>query len=257
MALTYGIVWADFGSEKTESETAEHALGTKMILPDGRTYYYAQCASGAAITTAGMIVDGAALIAAHDMDLTLILAHSVGDNTISLEVPTTDLTKNQYKDGYLVFNDEAGEGEVYRIVSHPAHDASVDNTVIITIEDPGIRTALTTSTEAQLVYNPYTGIKIIDGDGTQTTGPLGVTTIPVTASYYCWIQTSGISSVAVSGTTALTLGDAIEVSQVGSQDGMATLGDSSGATDLLRIGTAMGVASVSGDKGLVMLSIRP
>ena len=27
MALTYGIVWADFGSEKTESETAEHALG--------------------------------------------------------------------------------------------------------------------------------------------------------------------------------------------------------------------------------------
>ena len=30
-----------------------------------------------------------------------------------------------------------------------------------------------------------------------------------------------------------------------------------GTDNLFRIGTAMGVASVSGDKGLVMLSIRP
>ena len=156
-----------------------------------------------------------------------------------------------------MFNDGAGEGEVYRIKSHPAHDASVDATVIFTLDEPdGIRTALTTDTKVQLVYNPYTAVKLIDGDGTQTTGPLGVTTIPVTASYYCWIQTSGIASVAVSGTTALTLGDSVEVSQVSSQDGMATLQDSSGATDYISIGTSIGVASVSTDKGLVMLSIR-
>ena len=95
MALTYGIVWADFGAEKTETASAEHALGTKMVLPDGRTFYYAKNSS-AAISSGGMIVDGIAAVAAHDMDLTLILAHSVGDNTISLEVPTTDLTKDQY-----------------------------------------------------------------------------------------------------------------------------------------------------------------
>ena len=46
------------------------------------------------------------------------------------------------------------------------------------------------------------------------------------------------------------------MSQVSAQSGMATLHDSSGATDLMPIGTAMGVASISGDKGLVMLSIR-
>ena len=246
-----------YGMEKVETSSQKQKLGTRGVLPDGRVFYYAK-EDGTGIASAGFIVDGVGLVAAHDMDCTATAAHSVGDTTISIEVPTTDLTKNQYADGYLVFNDDGGEGEVYRIKSHPAHDASDDNTVIITIDEPdGIRTALTTSTEAQLVYNPYTNVKIIDGDGTQTTGPLGVTTIPVTASYYCWIQTSGLSSVAVSATTIMVLGDAIEVSQVSGQSGTATLHDSSGATDLMPIGTSMGVASIAGDKGLVMLSIRP
>ena len=254
MALTYGIVWADFGAEKKETAAAEHALGTKMVLPDGRTFYYAKNSS-AAITTGGMIVDGIAAVAAHDMDVPPTAAQSVGDNTISLEVPTTDLTENQYKDGYLIFNDADGEGEVYRIVSHPAHDASDDNTVIITIEDEGIQTAITTSTEAQLIYNPYTDVKITDGDGTMSTGPLGVTTIPVTASYYCWIQTSGIASVAI-GAQVGVLGDGLSVSQESGESGMAERADYSDESDLRIIGTAMSVASVNTDKQVCMLDIR-
>ena len=202
-----------------------------------------------------MIVDGIAAVAAHDMDLTLILAHSVGDNTISLEVPTTDLTKDQYKDGYLIFNDYGGEGEVYRIVSHPAHDASADNTVIITIEDEGIQTALTTSSEAQLIYNPYTDVKLIDGDGTMTTGPLGVTTIPLTASYYCWLQTSGIASVGIGAQVGI-LGDGLSVSQESGESGLAERADYSDESDLRIIGTAMSVASINTDKQVCMLDIR-
>jgi len=254
MALTYGIVWADFGAEKTETASAEHALGTKMVLPDGRTFYYAKNSS-AAITSAGMIVDGIAAVAAHDMDVPPTAAQSVGDNTVSLEVPTTDLTKDQYKDGYLIFNDADGEGEVYRIVSHPAHDASDDATVIITIEDEGLQTAITTSTEAQLIYNPYTDVKLIDGDGTMTTGPLGVTTIPVTASYYCWLQTSGIASVAI-GAQVGVLGDGLSVSQESGESGLAERADYSDESDLRIIGTAMSVASVNTDKQVCMLDIR-
>ena len=254
MALTYGIVWADFGAEKKETASAEHALGTKMVLPDGRTFYYAKNSS-AAITSGGMIVDGIAAVAAHDMDVPPTAAQSVGDNTVSLEVPTTDLTKDQYKDGYLIFNDADGEGEVYRIVSHPAHDASDDNTVIITIEDEGLQTAITTSTEAQLIYNPYTDVKLIDGDGTMTTGPLGVTTIPVTASYYCWLQTSGIASVAI-GAQVGVLGDGLSVSQESGESGLAERADYSDESDLRIIGTAMSVASINTDKQVCMLDIR-
>ena len=254
MALTYGIVWADFGAEKKETASAEHALGTKMVLPDGRTFYYAKNSS-AAITSGGMIVDGIAAVAAHDMDVPPTAAQSVGDNTVSLEVPTTDLTKDQYKDGYLIFNDADGEGEVYRIVSHPAHDASDDNTVIITIEDEGLQTAITPSTEAQLSYNPYTNVKLIDGDGTMTTGPLGVTTIPVTASYYCWLQTSGIASVAIGAQVGI-LGDGLSVSQESGESGLAERADYSDESDLRIIGTAMSVASVNTDKQVCMLDIR-
>jgi hypothetical protein len=78
----------------------------------------------------------------------------------------------------------------------------------------------------------------------------------MTASYYGWIQTSGISSVLVSGTTVLIVGDGIAVSQVSGQSGAATLFDTSGATDQVSIGTAIGVASIAADFGLVMLDIR-
>ena len=247
----------DFGEEKKESAAAigNLSLGTRGVTPDGRVFYYAKNSS-AAITTAGMIVDGIAAVAAHDMDVAATAAHSVGDTTISIEVPTTDLTKDQYKDGYLVCNDGPGEGEVYRIASHPAHDASDDNTVIFTIVDPGgIRTALTTATEAQLVYNPYTDVKLIDGDGTMTTGALGVTTIPVTASYYCWLQTAGIGSVALGAVVGI-VGDGLQVSQASGESGRAELYDLSGEDDVQSIGTAIGIPSVDTDKQLCLLTIR-
>ena len=247
----------DFGDEKKESSAAigNLSLGTRGVTPDGRVFYYAKNSS-AAITTAGFIVDGIAAVAAHDMDVAATAAHSVGDTTISIEVPTTDLTANQYADGYLVCNAGPGEGEVYRIKSHPAHDASDDNTVIITIADPGgIRPALTTASLFGLVYNPYTDVKLIDGDGTMTTGALGVTTIPVTASYYCWLQTAGIGSVALGAVVGI-VGDGLQVSQASGESGRAELYDLSGEDDVQSIGTAIGIPSVDTDKQLCLLTIR-
>ena len=192
-------IFLSYGQEKVETSGRKQKLGTRATTPDGKVFYYARNGS-AAITTAGMIVDAAAAfaVAAHDMDVPVTAATAVGSTTISLEVPTTDLTLNQYADGYLMFNDGPGEGEVYRIKSHPAHDASDDATAVFTLDEPdGIRTALTTASLAGLLVSPYSAVKLIDGDGTMETGALGVTTIPVTASYYCWIQTAGIGSVAV------------------------------------------------------------
>jgi len=245
-----------YGMEKIETSDKRHKLGTRASTPDGRVFYYAKV--GIAISTAGMIVDAATTFteANHDMDLTLILAHSAGDTTISLEVPTTDLTKDRYADGYLMFNDGPGEGEVYRIKGHPAHDASDDNTVIFTLDEPdGIRTALTTATEAQIIENPYGGVKIIDGDGTMESGALGVTVIPMTAAYYGWIQTAGIGSVAI-GAAVAVVGDAIQASQASGEDGRAELYDLSGEDDVQSIGTAIVIPSVDTDKQACLLTIR-
>ena len=245
-----------YGMEKAETSDQRHKLGTRGTTPDGRVFYYAKNGSSA-ITTAGMIVDaGTALtVNAHDMDVPAN-ANSAGATALSVEVPTTDLTKDQYKDGYIIFNDGPGEGEVYRIKSHPAHDASDDNTVTITIDEPdGIRTALTTSSLFGLLVNPYSAVKIMDGDGTMETGPLGVTTIPVTASYYCWIQTAGIGSVAIGAVVGI-VGDGLQISQASGEDGRAELYDLSGEDDIQSIGTAIGIPSVDTDKQMCLLTIR-
>jgi hypothetical protein len=260
MAFTYGTVWGDWGDEKVQGTTKLHPVGTRMVLPDGRVYYYASN-STTEIGTAGQVVDGRAAEGNHDMDLAPTATQSVGDRTVSLEVPTTDLKLNEYADGYLIFNDATGEGEVYRIASHPAHDASDDNTAVFTLDEGnGIRSAITTSTEAQLIFNPYTEIKIIDGDGAQGTGPLGVSTVLVNASTsaipnYCWIQTAGIASVWSGGTRA-EVGNEMEVSESSAESGKAGLQDSSGATDLPSIGTAMSVQSILTDYQVIMLNIR-
>ena len=249
-------IFLSYGQEKVETEEQKQKLGTRAQLPDGRVFYYARCGS-AAITTAGMIVDAAAAfaVAAHDMDVPAN-ANAAGTTAVSVEVPTTDLTKNQYADGYLIFNDGPGEGEVYRIKSHPAHDASDDNTVIITIDEPeGLRTATTTSSLFGIFVNPYSAVKIIDGDGTMETGALGVTTIPMTANYYGWIQTAGIGSVAV-GAAVGVVGDGLQISQASGESGRAELYDLSGEDDIQSIGTAIGIPSVDTDKQACMLTIR-
>ena len=249
-------IFLSYGQEKVETEEKKQKLGTRAQTPDGRVFYYARNGS-AAITTAGMIVDAAAAfaIAAHDMDVPAN-ANAAGVTAVSVEVPTTDLTKNQYADGYLIFNDGPGEGEVYRIKSHPAHDASDDNTVIITIDEPdGLRTATTTSSLFGIFVNPYSAVKVIDGDGTMETGALGVTTIPMTANYYGWIQTAGIGSVAI-GAAVGVVGDGLQISQASSESGRAELYDLSGEDDIQSIGTAIGIPSVDTDKQVCLLTIR-
>ena len=249
-------IMLSYGQEKDETSEQKQKLGTRAQTPDGRVFYYARNGS-AAITTAGMIVDAAAAfaIAAHDMDVPAN-ANTAGTTAVSVEVPTTDLTLNQYADGYLIFNDGHGEGEVYRIKSHPAHDASDDNTVIITIDEPdGLRTATTTSSLFGIFVNPYSAVKIIDGDGTMETGALGVTTIPMTANYYGWIQTAGIGSVALGAVVGI-VGDGLQVSQASGESGRAELYDLSGEDDIQSIGTAIGIPSVDTDKQACFLTIR-
>ena len=240
-----------YGQEKIETSSQKQKLGTRAVTPDGRVFYYAEN-SGSAITTAGQIVDGIAAVGAHDMDLA---AAATSANELSFTSGTSlTVTKNQYKDGYVYFNDGPGQGEVYRVKENTAVSSATG--LKITVDEPdGIRTALTTSSLFGLMYSPYKDVKILDGDGTMTTGPLGVTTIPVTADYFCWIQTSGPASV-LSGAVVGIVGDAIGVSQASGESGAFDLWDSSANEDSRPIGHAMGIPAVDTDYAWVMLAIR-
>ena len=239
-----------YGQEKVETSSQKQKLGTRAVTPDGRVFYYAEN-SGSAISTAGQIVDGIAAVGADDGDLATA-ALAAGSLTVTTTTSLT-VTKNQYKDGYLFVNDNAAQGEVYRIKSNTAVSSAAG--LEIRLDEPdGIRTAFTTGTQFGLMYSPYKDVKIIDGNGTMTTGPLGVTTIPVTADYFCWIQTAGPAAV-LSGAATLVVGDAVGISKA-DEDGTADLWDASTEEDSRPIGTSMGVVSVDTEYGWVMLAIR-
>jgi hypothetical protein len=237
--------------EKRETSDQRHKLGTRATTPDGRVFYYAEC-SGTAIGTGGKIVDGIAAVAAHDMDLASAAA-SAGATSFTTSTSLT-VTKDQYKDAYVYFNDGPGQGEIYRVKSNTAVSGATG--LSITIDEPdGLATALTTSSLFGLMYNPYKDVKIIDGDGTMTTGPVGVSCMPVTADYFCWVQTAGPCSILL-GAQVDVVGDAITWSQQSAESGAAERTDYSDEADVVNLGTSMGIPAVDTDYTWVMLNIR-
>jgi hypothetical protein len=240
-----------YGMEKMETSDQRHKLGTRATTPDGRVFYYAEN-SGTAITTGGQIVDGIAAVAAHDMDLAAT-ATSAGATSFTSGTSLT-VTKDQYKDGYVYFNDGPAQGEIYRVKENTAVSSATGLKVTIDEED-GLATALTTASLFGLMYSPYKDVKIIDGDGTMTTGPIGVTTAPLTADYFGWVQTAGPCSILL-GAQVDIVGDAIAVSQASGEDGTAERTDYSDEADIVNIGTSMGIPAVATDYSWVMLNIR-
>ena len=182
----------------SESSTALFPLGTKLVYND-RTFVYGG-AAGTAIT-AGKLVQHVTEVANHT-NCTATATTAAGETAISIETAgDTDLTLNQYAEGYLFVNDEAGEGQCLRVKSHPAHDHSSDPSVIITCYDD-LATGLTTSSELTLMPNAYDNLVI--APTTHTGACVGATTVDMTADYYGWFQTKGPAALLTDGTLVLT-----------------------------------------------------
>ena len=205
MALTYGTIWGDFGDEKVTSTTADlgNTIGTRMILPDGRVFRYS-FTNGAA--GAGTGVQSSVAIANHDQGLAVNAAAAVGATTVSITFgtsPDTNVTEDQYANGYLFFNTAAGSGNVYRIRQHDAADVSASPEVDINLMDGDtIIEALTTSSKAGLVANPYMHV-IPSPGGAQTGRTVGFAPCDVANDSYFWAQTWGEAAVEADGTLVI------------------------------------------------------
>lgn len=164
-----------------QSATQKEILGTLRILNDGRKFRY--CKNGGVALVAGVPIKSPAFVANH-VDEACAANVAVGSLTVTGTL-TTAATANQYKDGYLQINAGAGAGLQYQIDGNTA-----GTTCVIQLKEP-IRVALTSATsKLSLVYNPWANV--VASDAT-TVSPAGVPPIAVTASYYFWSQTGGIS----------------------------------------------------------------
>ena len=225
----------------SSSATQHHVLGEEMVTPDGRHFRYAK-AGGSALVV-GNVLQGPAQTT--DTQSLVVAAAAIGATTVTT-TDTTTVTANEFAGGYLFATGEAGtgRGEVYRIKSHPAATTAV---VTFTLEDP-IRVAFSSSTQIDVVHNPYLGV--IQNPATESGTPIGVASYPIAADQYGWIQTKGIASVLANG--ALTVG--LTVVAGGSTAG-AVQDIADGAAELLQqVGwAATGVATT--ENGAVYLNL--
>ena len=213
-------------------------LGSRLLY--GNTVYaYGRLAAVA--VTAGKCVTHAASIA-HHFDLTPTAGVAAGETAISVETAGTDITLNQYKDGYLYVNDAAGEGQMLRIKSNPAHDHSADPSIVITCYDD-LATAITTSSRITLIPDPRSG-QIVQA-ATTTGATLGVTVVDMAASAYGWFTVSGPATVLTSGT--LVVGNhAVPLGAVGA------VGPAAG--DVIQVIGVVMIVNVTTDYSLINLA---
>ena len=190
-----------------QSISQQYELGCKYELEDGRVFRYAQ--AGATALVAGDVISSAAFggsSATVQHDLAVQAAAAIGATTVYLTTVTDATTLNQYRGGYLFLTDggaSIGQGLApYRIIGNSAGAAG---TIRFDIDRP-LTIALTTSTVAAIMTNPYKSV--IQAPVTTPVGiVLGVAPMAVTASYYCWLQTWGWANVLIK--TATVIGDSV------------------------------------------------
>ena len=174
-------------------------------IPLGSVLYYGDrvfrygLAGGVALT-AGKLVQTAVGTKADHQDLAPTAAVAAGEYEISVETAGTDLTANQYKDGYLYVNDGAGQGQCMKIASNPAHDHSDDPSVVITTYD-ALATAVATSSKVSLITDPWSAVLV--APAAETGAVMGCPVVDMAASAYGWFQTYGPAAVLTVGTIVL------------------------------------------------------
>ena len=251
-----GTSYAD-ADPYSESATQLFPLGTTLDWGD-RVFKYCQSNGG---TTAGLLVQGPPHVANHTNNLVTnedapasgAFSHAAGSKKISIDTAgDTDLTLNQYAEGYLVANDAEGQGQVMRIKSHPAHDHGVDPSVVITTYDPLATTLVKNSSQLSLVPNPYSEV-ITSPATTPTSNIVGVANIDMTDDYYAWIQVRGPRAVLASASD-LVIGNAAYRSVTDAGGVIAGTNDAAGAVAPY-IGEVMASGIVDTEYVLIWLNI--
>ena len=244
------IVALDYGEEKRSGTAQEHDFGELGMTKDGRSYRYIFM-DGA--VTAGKLLQTAANIAEHDMDL-VTAAAAIGATSISVTLGANDIAVDEYKDGFLYVNDGAGEGQLFKIGPHAAV-ASGGAFAVPIRDEGGVRTAVTASSLCGLMKNPYKDA--IVAPTTFTGHIVGATTRDMTDNYYGWAQRSGLAALLAKGT--IVIGGEL-------QRGNATTTDIAGAVEAVSyaatvedeiVGVATLIIAVDTDYTLANMTLAP
>lgn len=238
------------------STTQLFPLGAKLLYGD-RAYRYVF--TGGTIA-AGKLLASPAHIANHTNCLVInadaavldgvAYSHAVGSRAICIDTAgDTDLTEDQYAEGYLLVNDAQGEGQMLKIRTHKAHNHGVDPSVVIETYDPVTTTLVKNATQCSLIANPYKDV--VTAPQAEVGAVVAASAIAMADDRYGWAVVSG--PAAILADTTLVLGQRV-VRTDGSGAGgvMADAGDDLTAV----IGQVMGSGVVNTEYAAIWLNIE-
>jgi hypothetical protein len=172
------------------SSTQVSPLGSEYRLGSERVFRYAK--NGSAALVAGTVLQATRPNTSHD-NLTCAAAAAKA-TSITVTLGSAPVGTDEYAEGYVYTNDQAGEGYVYDIIDHPWALAS--GTLKLAIKDDVV-VALTTSSQATLLKNVYDGVNRPFGDPWDII--CGIAPMAVPANHYFWCQVRGPAVVLQAG----------------------------------------------------------
>ncbi len=182
----------------------KYPLGTRGFTRDGRVYRYAK--NGGTALESGKLIQAEAInsdmVAQELADSTDWAVPTTGTTLIRLSTDTSMATADFFVDGYfMVTAGTTGNevGQMMKIESCPGTTATAGPAYapeIFLYSEDKLVTALTTSNTVSLIKNPYDDVIVaVMNDSAITAMPVGICPTVVTASYYFWLQTWGMSCV--------------------------------------------------------------
>jgi hypothetical protein len=237
-------IMGKYGWEKVTTTTQKQKLGTRMQIFD-RGFVY--CEAGEDIT-AGVLVKGRTGTDAEQVDLA-VSAASAGATSITL-TGSLSIDKDEYKDGWIIFNDVGEEGHMYRIKSN-TKVASATGCVVTLDEEDGLATAIAATQQVGLYENPYTEVEVHDYNGVDAS-PLGWACVDIADTDFGWLCVKGFTTALVDGTPAA----GVPLIASNGVDGAVEVYDEDGTVNLAIVGYNGPLAGVAGEYALIKANIE-
>ncbi len=221
----------------------KYPLGTMLRYGD-RWFRY--CLNGGSSLVVGQVIGAKAVISGHT-DETVVM--TAGETTLLFTPSGTNITANEYQDGYCSILSGTGAGYAYKILSHPVEESQAAFT--ITLVDPIVVTGASTP-KATLIQSPY-GEVIATAVTTRIGAPVGVAQAIVTNAQYGWILTHGPASVLLIGTSVIGNDLVVPTGTTAASVGPRT---TALAVKESVVGKTMEASSTNGDTIMVMVTIE-
>jgi len=186
-------------AKETQVAQGETPLGTRLVVPDGRVFRFAQ--AGATALHPFKIVKSAALGPWSTMSACGVqdavrrsTSYTAGATQIHFSYGATgSVNANTFKDGWLLVNStDTAERQYAKLGSHGAlaSATALNSLNYVNIPD-GLDLELNTETDniVRLIPHEYKGVII--ASETPGGGVVGVPIVSVPISYYFWMQTWG------------------------------------------------------------------